>query len=71
MNFVLTASNWLNMFGLTNWVDRFTKRIKREQLVRQTANELEKLSDRELRDIGIHRGMIRSIAMECYYDNRA
>ena len=34
---------------------------------RQTYSELHKLTDRELADIGIDRGMIHSIAMDAYY----
>ena len=37
---------------------------------RDTYNQLSKLSDKELRDIGIGRGEIHSIAMEAYLDNR-
>lgn len=39
-------------------------------LQQQTIRELHALSDKELNDIGINRGMIRSIAMESYFDNR-
>lgn len=37
--------------------------------MRITIKELSKLSDRELADIGISRGMIRSVAMEYHYGN--
>lgn len=39
------------------------------KMYRDTYNELSKLSDRELKDIGLCRGDIHSIAMESYYDN--
>jgi uncharacterized protein YjiS (DUF1127 family) len=42
----------------------------RWMLQQQTIRELHALSDKELNDIGINRGMIRSIAMEGYFDNR-
>ena len=38
--------------------------ISTHQKVNTTIKELNKLSDRELADIGISRGMIRSVAME-------
>ena len=40
------------------------------KVYRQTYNELNILSDSELNDIGINRGMIHSIAMEAYFDSR-
>jgi uncharacterized protein YjiS (DUF1127 family) len=43
--------------------------FEHKRRVRATINELNMLSDAELQDIGIHRGMIRSIAMEGEYDN--
>ena len=36
---------------------------------RETYDQLMKLSDRELKDLGISRGMIHSIALEAYTDN--
>lgn len=36
----------------------------------RTLRELSQLSDRELKDLGIQREMIPSIASEVYYDNR-
>lgn len=39
-------------------------------LQQQTIRELNMLSDKELNDIGINRGMIRSVAMEAHFDNR-
>ena len=44
--------------------------MMRDKFYRDTYRELSKLSDRELRDIGIHRGEIHSVAMESYLDNR-
>jgi uncharacterized protein YjiS (DUF1127 family) len=47
--------------------------VKREMMknrqYRRTYNELSKLSDKELYDIGLHRGMIHSVAMEAILDN--
>lgn len=51
------------------FVDYQMKRA-RWMLQQQTIRELHALSDKELNDIGINRGMIRSIAMEGYFDNR-
>ena len=46
--------------GLAN----LKRALARYRLMKKTKNALEALSDRELFDIGITRGMIRSIAME-------
>ena len=43
----------------------------RQKQINKTIKELSALTDRELLDIGITRGMIRSIAMETYFDNRS
>ena len=37
---------------------------------RKTYNELMKLSDKELNDIGLSRSQIRSVALEANWDNR-
>ena len=46
------------------------KEMMKHKAYRETYNELSKLSNKELADIGIARGEIHSIAMEAYFDNR-
>lgn len=55
-------------------VDRFTTLLaslrdsrQRYKMYRQTREELSRLSDRELHDLGISRGSINAIAMEAAY----
>ena len=48
----------------------FIQAIKISREIRNTYKELNRLSDSELRDIGIHRSEIMSIAMEPYYNSR-
>jgi uncharacterized protein YjiS (DUF1127 family) len=43
---------------------------KKARAASKTIKELQKLSNAELRDIGITRGEIHDVAMEAYYDNR-
>ena len=43
--------------------------MKRARLARKTIRELSALSTRELDDLGIHRSMIKSIAIEAAYNN--
>lgn len=42
-------------------------RVTKYQLYRHTVLELKTLTDRELNDLGIDRGMIRDIALEAAY----
>lgn len=57
-------------FRIATWFKRLNADLKRQQMINATIKELSKLSDKELRDIGIGRGDIYSIAMEAYFDNR-
>ena len=67
---VLTISEWLNLSSIVDIFNELKDRIERYRRYRETLNDLAGLTDKELNDIGINRGMIRSIAMEIYYDNR-
>jgi uncharacterized protein YjiS (DUF1127 family) len=64
--FVLTASNWLNISGLFEVFNDIYRNLKlraRKRAVRkQTLRELYRLSDHELHDIGNSRSDIMSLA---------
>lgn len=45
-----------------------TKRIQRYRTYRETLNELESMTDRELEDLNIARPMMRAIAYRAAYD---
>jgi uncharacterized protein YjiS (DUF1127 family) len=68
------AATAVSNFAIFSQVQRFVKdvihSIKISREVRSTYKELNRLSDAELRDIGIHRSEIASIAMEPYYNTR-
>jgi uncharacterized protein YjiS (DUF1127 family) len=68
---VLAISNWLDFksFNFSNPFKGIMKSYTAYKKYNQTVNELSSLSDKELSDIGIHRGMIRSIANEIYLDD--
>jgi uncharacterized protein YjiS (DUF1127 family) len=68
----MTASivNTFNWLGLARRWNSFKETYRKNKAYRETVNALEKLTDAELRDIGITRGDIRSIAMETHFDNR-
>ena len=57
-------------YKVTAWLENLSMSLERRAKMRSTIKELSALSDKELNDIGINRGEIYSIAMECYYDNR-
>lgn len=67
--YVITASEWLNFGGLVEWFRDLRAKAQHNRKIRETIKELSSLSDAELRDIGISRGDIWSIAHETYYDN--
>lgn len=43
------------------------ERIAKYRLYRTTLNELASLTDRDLMDLGLHRGMIETVAREAAY----
>lgn len=61
-HYVLAAANWLDFSGVVDWFRSINDGIERRARIRSTINELNKLTDRELNDIGIARGDIWSIA---------
>lgn len=63
---VLTVNNWLNMSSVVDFFQTLSKSYDQYRQYRSTINELSSLSDYELQDIGINRGMIKSVAMEIY-----
>ena len=67
---ILAASEWLNFNGLADLIREAKRKAAQRAQYNNTVRELSKLSDLELRDIGISRGMIHSVAMEAHYDNR-
>lgn len=66
---ILTAATWLNFDGLADLIREYKRKAAIRAQYNRTVRELSALSDFELRDIGISRGMIHSVAMEAHYDN--
>ncbi|WP_194094470.1 DUF1127 domain-containing protein [Marivivens aquimaris] len=57
-----------NFFGsVSNLSATLADRFAKFKLYRATMVELEKLSDRELNDLGIARAMIKGVAIEAAY----
>lgn len=67
---VLAVSEWLSVGSVIDFFKNINKKLEQRYHYKKTLKELESLSDRELKDIGLNRNAIRSIAMEVYYDNR-
>ena len=55
------------MINLKEMWARLQERLAEERRARQTINELSKLTDYQLRDMGINRGMIASVARGEHY----
>jgi uncharacterized protein YjiS (DUF1127 family) len=71
--YVLEAAKWLDFSFVSRLVSKtytafkdMIQSFKTAQKIRLTIKELNALSDAELRDIGINRGMIISVAYESY-----
>lgn len=67
--YVLEAKEWLDISKIFKFFHDFKRRRELHKNIRSTINELSKLTDRELNDIGISRGDIYSVAHEAYYDD--
>ncbi|NOD92251.1 DUF1127 domain-containing protein [Ruegeria sp. HKCCD4884] len=66
-----TAPKSAPAFGLNTLVENAKTRFARYRMYRQTVNELSYLSNRELADLGLHRSMIRRVAMQAAEDHTA
>lgn len=60
---VLTAASFLNLSFIVDIYMNVMKRWSDRREVRRTIKELSKLNDRDLRDLGISRGEIYSVAI--------
>jgi uncharacterized protein YjiS (DUF1127 family) len=63
------VANTFNLVGITsmaNWFNKLNARLEKRRKINRTIQELEALTDFELADIGISRGMIKSVAHETY-----
>lgn len=54
------------VYRITVWFEELTTEYKRARDISNTIKELNALSDKDLRDIGISRGMIWDIAHKTY-----
>jgi uncharacterized protein YjiS (DUF1127 family) len=61
------TATWPDIKG---WFKNYIRKSAQQRAYRATVAELSNLTDKELRDIGLTRGDIHSIAMETHYDSR-
>lgn len=66
--FVLETAGILNAWqeGIWSFIKEVAVKYKARKLAKETINQLQGLNDRELADMGLHRGMIRQLAEEHY-----
>lgn len=57
-------------YKLVSWFEDQIRKYKRHKNIVNTINELSKLSDSELRDIGINRGEIYELAHKVYVNEK-
>jgi len=69
---ILTASNWIQeaMIGFADLIKTWKQNRARKAMIARTYKELSQLTNHELRDLGISRSDIRSIANGTFQDNR-
>ncbi len=67
---VLTAANWLNLDGIADLIRQYKTNRAQKAMYRKTKNELSRLTDHDLKDLGIYRSDIESIARGTFSDER-
>ena len=60
--YVLEVTRWLDVGNFTNFFRDLANKLEHNKQVRKTIKELNKLTDKDLADIGICRGEIYSVA---------
>ena len=68
MTHAITHDTTTQTGDMGGWISRIRKAIADYKLYRQTMEELESLSDRELNDLGLSRAALRDVARQAVYD---
>jgi len=71
MAHVLAAVRFLDFSFLSAYIYKVVRYFEDRKTYRETYNQLSKLTDKELSDIGLHRGLIHSVAIGAYSPDRA
>lgn len=67
MTALIMTADKIGLSLVADWFKRLNAHFKAKRLQKRTITELHRLSDRELADIGLHRGMVETTAWEAYY----
>ena len=69
---ILTASSWIQdaVIGFADLIKTWKRNRARKAMIARTYKELSQLTNHELRDLGIGRSDITSIANGTFHDNR-
>ena len=69
---ILTASSWIQdaVIGFADLMKTWKRNRARKAMIARTYKELSQLTNHELRDLGIGRSDITSIANGTFHDNR-
>jgi uncharacterized protein YjiS (DUF1127 family) len=70
MTTLIYTADKIGLTSIADWFKRLNAKLTYNSKVRATIKELSALSDAELRDIGLTRCDIYSVAHEAYLDNR-
>lgn len=68
---VMNAADKIGWNTVSNFFKKLDAHFKAQRVARNTVRELSALTDHDLRDIGLHRGAIRTMAMEAYNMEKA
>lgn len=71
MTYLVESLSFVSVYSykLISWFDEYVTELKRVRDINRTIKELSKLSDKELKDIGIIRGNIYEVAHKAYPEN--
>lgn len=67
----MRTATWVGLPGVANWFKNLNQKREQRRLQRRTFNELSRLTDRDLHDLGISRSDIRSISNGNFYRDQA
>ena len=68
---VLAAVRFLDFSFLSAYIYKVVRYFEDRKTYRETYNQLSKLTDKELSDIGLHRGLIHSVSIGKYSPDRS
>jgi uncharacterized protein YjiS (DUF1127 family) len=71
MAHVLAAVRFLDFSFLSAYIYKMVRYFEDRKTYRETYNQLSKLTDKELSDIGLHRGLIHSVSIGEYSPDRS